>query len=73
MEPEVKVDFVYNYKNYDGQSATITYPIQIPFKDDYKELSHRIIKERMDEMMEILDENESGWRNTYLFCKVFIA
>lgn len=55
-----QVNFVYNFKNYDGKEAQISYPIEIPYVEDYRELSHRIVAEKMHQMMTFLDEHKGN-------------
>lgn len=59
MNLERTKNFVYSYKNYDESEKTITYQINFPYKNNYKELAHQIVAEKMDEINFFLDEHES--------------
>lgn len=48
--------FIYNYKHYDGTERTLEYPVPIPLcNETVNELAHRIVTEKMDPVMKILD------------------
>lgn len=54
MEATKEVDFEYSYKNFDGKQLNLSYKIILPYYDDYKQLAHRIVDEKMDQMMRYL-------------------
>lgn len=56
MEATKEVDFEYSYKNFDGKQLNLSYKIILPYYDDYKQLAHRIVDEKMDQMMRYLLE-----------------
>ncbi|XP_059610816.1 protein C12orf4 [Phlebotomus argentipes] len=46
--------FEYTYKDYNGTQKTIKHQVEIPYKEDYAELAHRIVAD-MDPVMKYLD------------------
>lgn len=44
-------DFVYNYKDPNGQPASLTFPIPIPYQGILLELAHEIVAKKMDPLM----------------------
>lgn len=52
------VNFVYLYKNYYGKEEKLSFPIDIPYKEDYNELIHRIVALEMDPIMKFLDADK---------------
>ncbi|XP_055617574.1 protein C12orf4 homolog [Toxorhynchites rutilus septentrionalis] len=52
--PTKIVDFHYKFKNFDDTTASLIYPIEVPFRGSPKELAHCIITERMDPIMKFL-------------------
>jgi hypothetical protein len=63
------VTFIYIYKNWNKNEIQINYPINIPFKDDPNELSHRLVAENMDPIMNISNE---AYKAVQLVLKDFI-
>lgn len=57
--------FIYDFKNFNQKPATIQYEIEIPYLENVAELAHRIVKEKMDEIMTFLDSSRG------LFCTFF--
>lgn len=49
------VNFVYEYENFDKTEASLEYPIEIPYTENYRELSYRIVAEKMNQMMKFLE------------------
>lgn len=52
------VNFVYLYKNYNENEEKLSFPIDIPYKEDYNELIHRIVALEMDPIMKYLDADK---------------
>lgn len=52
------VNFVYLYKDYYGKEEKISFPIDIPYKEDYNELIHRIVALEMDPIMKYVDADK---------------
>lgn len=51
--------FTYEYTHCDGTKRTLEYPVPIPLVDEtVEELSYRIVNEKMDPIMKILDAHE---------------
>lgn len=48
-------NFHYDYKKHNGQLASISYPIQIPFDGIVLELAHDIVHHTMEPIMRMLD------------------
>lgn len=48
-------DFVYNYKTPNGQPASLSFPIPIPYQGIVLELAHEIVAKKMDPIMRMLD------------------
>lgn len=51
--------FIYNYTNYDGESKTLSYAVAILDERNTIEVAHRIVAEKMDPMMTMLDAHQS--------------
>lgn len=49
------VDFLYEYRKHNGQLATISYPVSIPFDGITLELAHDIVHQTMEPIMRMLD------------------
>lgn len=55
-EPTKITIFTYEYKYCDGSNRRLEYPVTIPLCDEtINELAHRIVSEKMDPIMQILD------------------
>lgn len=55
MENPKATDFVYTYKNFNGEDASLTFTISIPYRGDTLELAHEIVNKKMDPIMNMLD------------------
>lgn len=55
LENQKIKEFIYTYKNYNGEEKTLTFPIRIPYKGNLAELSHEIVSFKMDPVMKMLD------------------
>ena len=53
------VDFTYKYEEIDGTAKELRYSVEIPYRDDVKELSHRILATEMPPLRRYL-ELDSG-------------
>lgn len=66
------VNFDYLYKNYNGKEEKLSFPIDIPYKEDYNELIHRIVALEMDPIMKYLDADKGMSLSLFLFFLFFI-
>lgn len=50
-----QVDFIHKYKGFDGSAKELRYSLDVPYREDPKELFHRIVATELGPIRRYLD------------------
>lgn len=57
--------FIYSFEDYDGTAKELCYSMDLPYKDDPKELFHRIVATELGPIRRYLDNTGECIREAY--------